>query len=279
MKTLISIVAAVGALLAGPAATAATITAAGDIAPHGSPGASIDTAKLISNLNPNAVLPLGDNQYDVGAYTEYLASYNQSWGLFKPVTHPVPGNHEWDDPAGPEAGYKKYFGAAAQPHGTTYYSYNLGGWHLIALDSELSVSTGSAEYNWLQNDLANDGHQCELAYWHEPRFGHNDDGSKAPLWNLLFADDATVVLNGHEHNYQRYAPMTPTGVSSNAGIREFVVGTGGKSHSALGSYHSNLQALDETHYGVLYMSLRSTSYIWKFIATGGAVIDHGSTVC
>jgi len=253
------------------------ITAAGDIAASG--GAQAGTAALVNAINPVVALTLGDNAYESGSLSEYNNFYNPSWGTFRNKTSPVPGNHEYQTSGA--SGYFTYFGARAP---AAYYSYNVGSWHLIALNSEIAHGAGSAQDTWLANDLATHSATCTLAYWHKPRFSsgveHGSDSSQGPFWTRLLAAHADLVLNGHEHNYERFAPQNASGVASATGIREFVVGTGGRSHYGFGTPIANSQFRNSTNFGVLKLTLHASSYDWQFVASGsGSVLDSGSGTC
>ena len=213
------------------------------------------TSDLLVGTGLTAVLPLGDNQYRCGAYTAYLEAFDRSWGRLDPIMFPVPGNHEYDAPAGqPDCditqqglGYFQYFSDAAGQVGKGYYSYDVGAWHLIALNSNCGFiggcGAGSPEETWLRADLASHPTACTLAYWHHPRWSsgttHGSSTNMAAFWNALSSAGADVVLNGHEHNYERFAPQLPNGVADPAGIREFVVGTGGADHYPFGTPLAN----------------------------------------
>jgi hypothetical protein len=273
------------------------VVAVGDIArpPGCSPCEQTATAALAETFNPNAVLVLGDNQYNSGLYSEYAAEYALSWGRdFNSIVHPVPGNHEYVTSGA--AGYFQYFGqATANPDNNTYgyYSLNIGTWHIVALNSNCSDSgcadaltggTTSAQTAWLQNDLATNTQPCVLAMWHHPLFSYGwtlGASSVLPLWTALYNDHADVVLNGHDHLYERFTQMNPSGGADSTGIREFVVGTGGESLNGLyGSQPpATLQAHDSSDYGVLVLTLHASSYSWSFVNTGGRTIDSGTTAC
>jgi calcineurin-like phosphoesterase family protein/hemolysin type calcium-binding protein len=245
-----------------------------------------DTSDLLISLGLVGVLPLGDNQYDDGALEKYRKVYEETWGRVKDMTHPVPGNHEYStENAG---GYFDYFRSSAGSPSRGYYSYDLDEWHLIALNSNCGpvggCDQGSPQHDWLKADLAASNAPCTLAYWHAPRFasGHYSNNTDyQPFWELLFEDRAEIVLNGHDHSYQRYAPMTPTGMKSdNQGIREFIVGTGGKNHTAVDASGTNREAAEDGTYGVLQLTLAEGSYSWQFIAeTRGGYTDSGSASC
>jgi acid phosphatase type 7 len=255
------------------------VAIAGDIAGDGTGDSA--TALLLDALGANAVLTAGDNAYSSGTASEYSSFYAPTWGRHKEKTYPTPGNHDYLTSGA--AGYFGYFGARAGTTGEGWYSYDLGAWHLIALNSEISHGATSAQVTWLKNDLAATGAACVLAYWHKPRFSagnYSDMSEFQPFWDALYAANADVVVNGHDHNYQRYAPLTPTGVRDDArGIREFVAGTGGRSHYGIRA-DSRREAADSTSYGVLTLTLRATGYDWQFIPEAGKTFtDSGSGTC
>jgi hypothetical protein len=285
------------------------IAAAGDIACNGTatPNATrcqeAGTASLIAaGPKVSAVLPLGDLQYECGDYPNLLRFYDPTWGRFRGITHPAIGNHEYlttrggsgCDPSTTVSG-KGYFdywngvNAVSGPAGDRtrgYYSYDVGSWHLIALNSNCARVGGcdatSPQGTWLRDDLAAHPGRCTLAYWHHPRFSsgeHGDDLAIAPLWDALYAAGADVVLNGHDHDYERFAKLAPSERFSGRGIREFVVGTGGASHYAFGPPVPGSQVRVANRSGVLRMRLAATSYNWSFIDTSGKTRDSGSTAC
>jgi hypothetical protein len=279
-----------------PSGESAVIAAAGDIACDplsssfnaGFGTASACRQKYTADLltGVDAVLTLGDTQYENGAYDKFLLSYAPTWGLKKSITFPSVGNHEYQTSGA--LGYFTYFGAAAGTPGKGWYSYDLAGWHLIALNSNCSAvggcGPGSPQYEWLQADLAANNAVCTLAYGHHPRFSsgnYGNDSSMQPFWQLLYNDGADVVLAGHDHNYQRYAPQTPAGARDDAsGIRQFVVGTGGKTHYAVDASGTNRQAANGDTFGVLKLTLRSGAYDWQFVPEAGKTYtDSGSTSC
>ena len=190
-------------------ATDPVVVAAGDIAEAS--GHQRLTSDRVLELDPDRVLLLGDNQYRSGTLAQYQRFYGPTWGRFKARTRPVPGNHEYKTPRA--AGYFAYFGKAARPKGRSYYSFDLGGWHLVALNSSIDHGPGSAQERWLRADLVATAKRCILAYWHFPRFSsgaHQGNwGSLGSFWNDLYAARADVVLSGHEHSYERFARQTP----------------------------------------------------------------------
>jgi calcineurin-like phosphoesterase family protein len=278
---------------AAAAADDPVLAAAGDIAcaPGDSdePCQQLATANLAAGQNPSAVAVLGDNQYQSGLLREFYGAgaYNDTWGQFNPVVHPAPGNHEYAK-SSTAAGYFTYFGSSA---GEGYYSYDLGAWHVISLNSDcddsgcqdsLAGTTSSAQVSWLQADLAAHRNQCTLAYWHHPRFSSGWVGNSpgvAPFWEALYAARADVVLNGHDHMYERFAPQDPWQRPVPDGIREFVAGTGGESLFTIGAIQPNMQALDNDDFGVLFLTLHPGGYDWAFKATDGGVRDTGAAPC
>ncbi len=244
------------------------------------------TSNLLLDGHFAAVLALGDNQYVCGAYSAYLASYDPTWGRVKSITEPVPGNHDYGCSL-TAAPYFNYFGSVAGPAGKGWYSFNVGAWHLIALNSQCAnigrCGVGSPQYNWLQSDLATHPNYCTLAYWHIPLFSSSNLRSSAtqPLWQLLYIRQADVILNGHAHMYERFAPQDPFGKADPArGIREFVAGTGGAYHTGIAAIAPNSQVRNTTTFGIFTLTLHATGYDWKFIPdSSGGFSDSGSNVC
>jgi hypothetical protein len=261
------------------AATAVRIAAAGDIACE--PGYTVTsrtcqhkaTAALITRNGASAVLTLGDNQYENGALWAFQKSYAPTWGVFNPKVYPVPGNHEYNTDKA--AGYFSYFGARAHSS-RGYYAYNLGTWRLYALNSNCSEIDCAAETTWLRNDLAARPHRCVLGYLHHPRFSSGEHGNNtavAPLWRALANARAEVMLGGHDHSYERFARKDASGNVAKAGIRSFVVGTGGKSLYGFGTPVTGSRVRYNGSAGVLFMTLRDGSYGWQFKSIDGTVRD------
>jgi hypothetical protein len=296
-----------------PAAAAPVIiVAAGDIAcdpayPDFNAGAGTAvgcheqaTSDLVGTIKPKVVLALGDIQYVHGTAANYAASYDPTWGRFKDITHPVLGNHEGGE-GGTNTTYFDYFGQSAGDRTQGYYSFDLGAWHLIALNSNCGTysfnhshdecAAGSAQDTWLKNDLATHPAMCTLAYFHVPRFSsgtdHRSDAASdntlTTLWDDLYSTGADVILNGHAHEYERFAPLTPAGQIDQAqGIREFIVGTGGDDHHTAGAAVHGSEVRSSDSFGVLRLTLRSSSYDYQFVNDGtpGATnTDHGSAQC
>jgi hypothetical protein len=243
------------------------------------------TARAIAAVSPAAVLALGDNQYNAATLAGFRLSYGPTWGRFNPIVYPVPGNHEYVTPGA--TGYFGYYGPRAGARGVGYYSFDIGAWHLIALNSNcerVACGPASAQLRWLRADLAAHPNVCTLAFFHHPLFssGHGfGDEPVRPFWQALYAGGADVVLNGHSHNYERFAPQTPAGAPDPVhGVREFVVGTGGENLQGFIRAMAQSQVRTATTYGVLVMTLRPTSYDWRFVPAAGAPFtDAGSGAC
>jgi hypothetical protein len=246
-----------------------TIAAAGDISCQNTACHDDETSELLAQDAPTKVLTLGDNQYEHGELVNFEKYYASDWGRVRAITMPTPGNH---DP--PSSGYGPYFGKPPN------YSFDLGAWHLIALDS-----TGlAAATSFLDSDLAQyAGRRCILGYWHHPRFSsdvtHGNNAAIGPLWTRLAAAGADVILNGHAHTYERFAPQTPTAQASPTGIRQFIVGTGGKGLHGFGTIRANSEVRLGGLHGVLRMTLHPTSYEWRFQGEDGKTYDSGSGTC
>lgn len=265
-----------------PAAAAApVIVAAGDIACGGQPCRSHRrTAALIAAIDPRAVLTLGDNQYPDGALRDFRRSYDPTWGRFRGRTFPTPGNHDYHTPGA--RGYFEYFGSRAHRRSGGWYAFDIGGWQLLSINSAHGRPSDH-RLRWIRRVLARDGHRCELAYWHHPRFSsgreHGSDGRMREIWRVLYRAGVDVVLNGHEHNYERFALLDPSGRRSRRGIREFVVGTGGARPYPLGAGIRGSQRRIDDRNGVLRMALHRSSYEWRFVAVGKTTLDRGHQRC
>ena len=239
------------------------------------------TATLLDGI-PGTVFTAGDNAYPNGAATDFANCYDPTWGRHKVRTYPSPGNHDYRT-SGASA-YYAYFGANAGPAGLGYYSYDLGDWHLVSLNSEISMTTGSAQEVWLRADLAANTKQCTLAYWHRPLFSSGEHGSlvkSKPAWVALQEYNAEVVVVGHDHDYERFAPQDSIGVADPArGLRQFVVGTGGTDLRAMNPLIANSEVANSNTHGVLRLTLHSTGYEWEFIPVAGKTFtDSGSGSC
>jgi hypothetical protein len=268
------------------------VVAAGDIADCASEGDEV-TAKLVGDIDGATVLTLSDNAYPDGAAEDFRNCYEPTWGQFKERTRPTLGNHEYETERA--RGYFDYFGDAAGDPDEGYYSYDLGAWHIVALNSncgvggEIRCGPGSAQTEWLKEDLAAnaaDEGQCTLAYMHHPRFSsgvkHGGTSTMEPLWEILYEAGAEVVLSAHEHNYERFAPQDPEGrADPQRGIKQFVVGSGGgKSHYPIFDPLPNSEVHNDESYGVLKLTLSPKSYGWRFIPVEGEIFgDSGSAPC
>ncbi|MCL5997548.1 MAG: metallophosphoesterase [Chloroflexi bacterium] len=271
------------AMQAMPAADP-VLVGAGDIAGCASAGDEA-TAALLDTIT-GTVFTLGDNAYPSGTAQQFADCYGSSWGRHKARTRPATGNHDYVTAGA--AAYFDYFGVAAGEPGKGYYSYNLGAWHIVVLNSNCwavgGCETNSAQYRWLVADLAANPVTCTLAYWHHPRFSsgpHGNSTAVLPFWQALYAAGADVVLNGHDHDYERFAPQTPDALADPVlGMRQFVVGSGGYSHYATGQPVANSEVRNSNTYGVLKLTLHPASYDWLFVPEAGKTFsDSGSAVC
>jgi hypothetical protein len=283
-----------------PGAPAGTLVAAvGDIACDAAKAETALTcrhrhvAPLVAGAS--AFFALGDLQYEEGTAAQFAGSYDHSFGPYKSITRPVPGNHEYDDPAGSAAGYFGYFGSRAGDPTKGYYSFDVGGWHIVALNSNcdfVSCAGGSPQETWLRADVAAHPNRCVAAMWHHPLESSFTDPSAggahtgneprvAPLWKALREAKADLILTGHSHNYERFAPMTETGAASTAGVRQIVVGTGGEEHHPIlpAGVYSTSQKIESLDFGLLRLRLTPTAYSWAFVNEGGQTLDSGSATC
>ncbi|WP_030194837.1 discoidin domain-containing protein [Streptomyces sp. NRRL S-87] len=265
-----------------PGTGAFTVVAAGDIAARCTASSSScahpRTAAQARRINPKFYLTMGDNQYDDARLSDFRNYYDKTWGAFKAKTHPAPGNHETYDPAGPLAGYKAYFGAIAYPQGRPYYSFDEGNWHFLALDS--NSFDDPAQITWLKDDLARTTKGCVAAYFHHPLYssgGHGNDPVSKPVWRILYAAGADLVLNGHDHHYERFAPQDPAGRATADGIVEIVGGMGGAEPYPIETVQPHSQKRISGTYGVLKLDLTDTTYTWQYVGTDGRVKDTGPT--
>jgi hypothetical protein len=281
-----------------PPADSMRVAAAGDIACdptsayfHDGDGDAthcrqMDTSDLLVNGAYDAVFALGDNQYDDATLAAFDAAYDPSWGRVKDITHPAAGNHEYQTPHA--ADYYAYFGAAAGDPKLGYYSYDLGAWHIVVLNSNCFAIGGctasSPQGQWLAQDLATHANVCTLAYMHHPRYSsgeHGDNAFMQPLWDELYVGAVDVVLAGHDHDYERFAPMDADGQRDDAhGIRSFVVGTGGKSTYGFEAIRANSEAHNDAVFGVLALTLMDDGYSWDFQPVAGqSYSDSGTDSC
>ena len=271
--------------LVGAVAAQQVLVGSGDIA--GSWSADEATAKLLDGLfptlvTPGAVFTVGDNAYGSGTASEFTTYYLPTWGRHKARTRPSPGNHDYaSSGAGP---YFSYYGANAGTAGQGYYSYTLGDWKIISLNSNVASGVGSAQEKWLRQELTANPKNCTLAYWHHARFssgsGHGSDPRTAALYQALYEFGADVVISGHDHIYERFGPQSPSAQPDPTGIRAFVVGTGGASLVGIGTIKANSEVRNTATHGVLKLTLNPTSYNWEFIPVAGQTFrDTGSMSC
>jgi 3',5'-cyclic AMP phosphodiesterase CpdA len=263
----------------------AMVVAAGDIASCTEAGDEA-TARLVEEL-PGTVLTLGDTVYDHGSPREFEQCYQPTWGRFRDRTRPAPGNHDYETEGA--AGYFAYFGSRAGRPGEGWHSFDLGQWHVVALNSNCEeidgCGPGSAQERWLRADLRASRARCTLAYWHHPRFSsgarHGGDRRVAGLWEALAEAGAELVLSGHDHLYERFAPLGPDGrPQPGRGMRQFVVGTGGRSRYQFGEPLPGSEARDNSTFGVLQVVLHPDGYEWRFVPVpGGSFRDAGSDRC
>jgi hypothetical protein len=261
------------------------LVGAGDIADCRDLSGAEATAKLLDQI-PGTVMAVGDLAYPDGT-KENFQCYDQTWGRQKARTRPAPGNHEFHSSSATP--YFDYFGSVAGAPGDGFYSYELGAWHIVVLNSECvdvgGCGAGSREEKWLHADLAAHPSYCTLAYWHKPLFSsggaHGNDLEVTPLWQALYDAGADVVIGGHDHNYERFAPQNPQGQADTArGIREFVVGTGGKNLRPFGPTKANSEVRNNEAFGVLKLTLRARGYDWQFISQAGkSFTDTGTSDC
>jgi hypothetical protein len=224
------------------------------------------------------VLTLGDNAYPDGTLSDFTSYYDPTWGQYKSITSPAPGNHEYH-----VAGAADYFTYFNNP--PAYYSFDLGSWHIVSLDGDISTSSGSAQETWFRNDLAAHPNACTLVYWHEPRFSsgaeHGSDTSKQALWQDAYNAGVELVLSGHDHEYERFAPMNASGaLDTSNGVRQFVVGTGGSSLYSFGTILPTSEVRNNVTWGVLELTLHSASFDWQFVPISTQTFtDSGTQAC
>jgi acid phosphatase type 7 len=259
------------------------LVGAGDIGDCGEDGDEA-TAKLLDGI-AGTVFTVGDNAYNNGTAEQFRECYHPNWGRHRDRTRPAPGNHDWG--RGNLDGYLGYFGAQATgPGGTSWYSYDLGTWHIIVLDSvcsEVGCDAGSPQVEWLEGDLAASDARCTVAYWHHPRFSsgrHGNDRAVDVFWQRLYDADVDIVVNGHDHDYERFAPQDPdNGKDGERGIREFVVGTGGTVLRGFNAPEPNSELRLAVTQGVIKFTLHDASYDWEWLPTTNTVSDAGYAAC
>ena len=264
----------------------AVLVGAGDIADCADLSGAEATAKLLEAI-PGQVFTAGDNAYPAGTKEQFDQCYDKTWGRVKSRTRPSVGNHEFH--SGGATPYFDYFGSAAGDPSNGYYSYELGYWHIVVLNSECAevggCGTGSRQEKWLRADLASHPAACTLAYWHKPLFSsggkHGNDPEMKSFWEDLYAVKAAIVINGHDHDYERFAPQNPDGkLEAARGVREIVAGTGGKNHRPFGKPLATSEVRNADTFGVLKLTLRPKSYDWEFVPEAGKTFhDSGSGLC
>lgn len=260
------------------AAPPAVVLAAGDVGQCDSPGAALTGALL--QKHPGSILGLGDFAYPNGTAEEFRRCYEPAWGAFKQRIHPAPGNHDYRTPGA--AGYFAYFGARTGDR--DYYSFDVGAWHVVSLNSNRELEPGSPQLQWLDEDLRKNRQRCVLAFWHHPRFSSARRGSDPrtqAFWEVLYRHGASIVLAAHDHDYERFPPMNDQGERDDGrGIRSFVVGTGGAKLYEAGTRHPLSQVWDGSTWGVLKLTLREDAYDWEFLpAADGQFKDAGTASC
>ena len=271
-----------------PVGATVTLVGAGDIAECGD-ATDDSTAALLGRIG-GTVFTAGDNAYPDGYYQDYANCWAPSWGRYQAVVHPAAGNHEYHDSiTSGAADYYRYFfrehGTVVGDSGRYYYSYDLGAWHVVVLNTFIDMSAGSSQEQWLRADLAASTKQCTLAYMHYARFSsgsvHGSYSEVQPLWQALYDYGAEIAIAGHDHEYERFAPQTPDGhLDTVRGIRAFVVGTGGGGLYSFGTPLPNSQVRNSSTWGVLKLTLADASYSWEFVPiTGQTFTDSGSGTC
>jgi acid phosphatase type 7 len=268
-----------------PVAAPVVLLAAGDVAycPTGPANSgAAQTAAALKRVPGVPVLVLGDLAYFSGTPTEFSDCFDPTWGVEKARLRPSPGNHEYNTPNA--TGYYGYFGSQAGPAARGYYSFDVGNWHIVSLNSNIDSAAGSAQERWLRDDLGKTSRSCILAYWHHPMFTSSPRGNNAKMkdiWSTLAEFRASVILNGHEHNYERFAKQTADGVADPInGIRQFIVGTGGIGMTPMVIPQTNSEVRNALTFGALKLTLSSNSYSWDFVpAVEGVVVDSGTANC
>jgi hypothetical protein len=257
------------------------LAGAGDIANCDTLAAGERVAQILDGID-GLVFTTGDNVYENGTLDEFQRCYTPTWGRHLTRTRPSPGNHDYNTKGA--AGYFQYFGEVAGPAGIGYYSYDHGAWKILSLNSMAPAGPGSPQFNWVAEELRSSKAKCTLAYWHHPVFSSGHDGNMPnmrAIWQLLYDHYAEVVVVGHSHNYERFAPQDlDARPRPGRGIREFVVGTGGTYFTNLFSRKANSEIFNNNSQGVLKLTLAPADYTWEFVPAAGATFrDSGSDVC
>jgi hypothetical protein len=252
------------------------------------------TANLDQSVKPVAVLALGDEQYNSGSASDFLASYDKSWGAVKGITRPVVGNHEYGTSGA--AGYFGYFKAAASGGSSSciskcagYYSFDIGSWHLVAINTEctridggVGCAAGSPQEQWLKNDLSQHRNLCTLVFGHRPRWSSNSFASAdiAPLVSDMVAAGVDIYATGHAHSYERFAPQDASGAARSTGLTQLIIGTGGSFYTGFGTVVANSVVHKPNIFGVLKLTLHASSYTWSFVPDASTPFsDSGSRNC
>jgi hypothetical protein len=267
-----------------PSRDAAVLVGAGDIAACETIAGAQATASLLDAI-PGTVFTLGDHAYPDGTARQFAECYDPTWGRHRARTRPAVGNHDYHTPKA--APYFAYFDAAAGEPGKGYYSYDLGSWHVVVLNSncaKVGCEAGSPQERWLRTDLAAHKTACSLAYWHHPRFSsgpHGDAPAMTPLWRALYEAGVELAISGHDHDYERFTPQDAAGNLDRArGVRQFVVGTGGKSSYRFSRAEPNSEVRATGTFGVLKLTLSPGSYDWEFVPVAGQTFtDSGTEAC
>jgi hypothetical protein len=255
-------------------------TGAGDISICGRDGDD-HTSELLATI-PGEIYTLGDNSNESGTFSQFTDCFDYSWGRYMNRLHPVPGNHDYDNADGEN--YFAYFGTRAGEGGMGYYSYDLGTWHIIAINSMIDLDEGSSQVEWLRSDLALHPSLCSLAYWHHPRWSSGAVGNideMGTIIQILYDQGVDVVLSAHDHIYERFSPQNPSGaLDTERGIRQFIVGTGGATHHDFGTIQPNSEVRDNSSFGVLKFLLYPDGYEWEFLPVkDDPFSDQGSDYC
>jgi len=262
-----------------PPSQPAVLLGAADIGDCATRGSQL-TAQILDRTG-GTIFTAGDNAYPSGTAANFRDCYEPTWGRHRGRTRPSPGNHEYE--VAGAAPYFQFFGDRAGPAGVGYYSYSLGAWHVLSLNSEVGIEPGSAQMAWLRAELTSNQARCEVAYFHKPLFSsgfHGDQRQMQETWRTLYEFGVDLVLAGHDHNYERFAPQDPTGRFDAArGIRQFVVGTGGTTLRQIGAARPNSE-VQGTSWGVLVLTLEESGYRWEFVpAEPGGFQDAGVGQC
>jgi len=264
-----------------PPPPSSVINAAGDIGECGF--GALQTGTILDGLS-GTILALGDLAYMEGSAADFAKCYDPAWGRHKGRTRPVPGNHEYATDRTARA-YFDYFGESAGQRGAGYYAFTEGPWRIIAINDNIPFGPGSAQMQWLRDELEATRTLCTLAYWHKPLFSSgpngtaNDGASSKVLWDTLMEFGVDIVLNGHDHEYERFALQDQDGKPTVNGIREFVAGTGGAHSYTPVAPKPNSEVRLSGVYGILRLNLFAASYHWEFYSGVNTILDRGDGAC